>query len=144
MTTHGVPSAPTESVVVRRRSDVYMSPVASHGTGWNPLTGSGSLALNSGEYVNSISVDSATRSVIVGTEGWGGAGSSVYRLNNADIIECPLCSETHHWRPWVQGLPNSMQPIESVTGQYENGVFYYYAGTWGRGVWKREARGGDF
>ena len=48
-----------------------------------------------------------------------------------------------HWRPWVNGLPVGSQPISWITGRYENGVFYYYIATWGRGIWKREARGRD-
>ena len=121
---------------------VSESTAASHGASWASLTGSGALAMNPNEIPNTIAVDSATRSAIVGTE--GRAGSGIYRLNNPDVVECPLCTTTHHWRPWVYGLPNSSQPIEWLTGQYENGIYFYYAATWGRGIWKREARGGDF
>ena len=126
---------------------VYMSPAATHGASWNPLTGTGVLQFNQGEVVNSLAVDSAARSVIVATEGTATSprpGAGIWRLNNPDVVESTFGTATHHWRPWVQGLPNATQPVEWLTGQYENGVYYYYAGTWGRGVWKREARGGDF
>ena len=92
------------------------------------------------QYINTIAVDPSARDVIVGTEGHvaGGAeGHSIYRNNNPDVTEC-------HWRPWVYGLPNETQPVKWITGQFENGIYYYYVATWGRGIWKREARGGDF
>ncbi len=60
------------------------------------------------------------------------------RLHNVDVND-----NSHHWRPWVNGLPVGMQPVYWITGQWENGVYYYYAAIFGRGVWKREARGGD-
>ena len=90
-----------------------------------------------------ITVDSSSRTPIVGTNGTAAPSSvygaaTVYRLNNADVGDT-----SHHWRPWVNGLPVGTQDISWMTGQYENGVFYIYAATWGRGIWKREARGGD-
>lgn len=126
---------------------VSAATASSHGGAWNTMTGSGALMLSQSEYINAIAVDPSTRGVIVGTEGHisgGGEGNSIYRVNNQDVTECPLCNASHHWRPWVYGLPNGTQPVTWITGQYENGVYYYYAATWGRGIWKREARGGDF
>ena len=119
---------------------VYMAPASSKGasaTAWIKLTGTAGY---SNEALNQIAVDSSTRSTILVNEGQ--AGNSVYRLSNPDVRDSP--TPTHHWRPWVYGLPTGAQPVKAVTGQYENGVFYYYVATWGRGIWKREARGGDY
>ena len=106
--------------------------------GWVTLTGTRGYA---SESLNAIAIDSSTRSVILGTEGV--AGTAIYRLNNPDAQDSPFVFN-HHWRPWVYGLPFGGQPVKAAVGQYENGVFYYYIATWGRGIWKREARGGDF
>ena len=119
---------------------VYKSPVASHGTSWNQLTGIDGLKLNPNEIVNTIAVDPGSHAVVVGTEGRAQAG--LLRLNNPDVSDSG--STSHHWRPWVQGLPNTHQPVKWIAGQYETGVYYYYLASWGRGIWKREARGGDF
>ncbi len=119
---------------------VFTAPAASKGQtagAWVNLTGTSGY---SNEALNAISVDSATRSPILVSE--GRAGNSVYRLNNPDVRDTPAV--VHHWRPWVYGLPTGFQPVSAVAGQYENGVYYYYIATWGRGIWKREARGGDF
>lgn len=118
---------------------VYKGPVASHGTSWISLLGGVGTVAN--EIVDGVAVDSSARAVILSTEGRATAG--VWRLNNPDVTDNNFFTN-HHWRPWVQGLPNAQQPVSWVTGQYENGVFYFYGATWGRGVWKREARGGDF
>ncbi len=124
-----------------RGAVVYASPVAQHGASWSPLTGSGALELDQVDMPNSIGVDPSARTVIVAMQGYAGFG--VVRLNNPDVIEQPPTA-THHWRPWVRGLPNASQPVEWITGQFEDGVYYYYIATWGRGVYRREARGGDF
>lgn len=127
-----------------------------HGASWRELTGcpngnpcntGNDLGFNPNEVVNSIAVDPAAHSVLVATNGTKPSvvplaypGAGIYRLNNADVLD----DAVHHWRPWVHGLPNGQQPVMWITGQYENGVYYYYIATWGRGVWRREARGGDF
>ena len=128
------------------RPVILKSPVGSHGSTWIPMTGSATGApgtLKQDEIVNAVFVDSSTQTIIVGTDGSAPAStiygaSSIWRLNNASTQDT-----YHHWRPWVNGLPVGMQPMNWISGQYENGVFYYYAATWGRGIWKREARGGD-
>ena len=126
---------------------VLMSPVTSHGTSWIQLTGtntSGTPAmLKQDERVTTLGVDASARAVIVGTDGASEASTvygpaSVWRLNNSGVAD-----SSHHWRPWVDGLPIGTLPIGQITGQYENGVYYFYAASWGRGIWKREARGGD-
>jgi len=62
---------------------------------------------------------------------------------DANDVSSDATDSSHHWRPWVNGLPVGTQPISWITGQWENGVYYYYAAAFGRTVWKREARGGD-
>ena len=64
-------------------------------------------------------------------------------MNDPDVDNANI-----HWRRWIAGLPNPAQIVEGVAGQYEtdaNGepIFFYYAAVYGRGIWKREARGGE-
>jgi hypothetical protein len=125
---------------------VFKSPAASHGTVWVPLTGPGQIPgrVAVAERPTALGIDSSSRAVLVGTDGRATSNATygattLYRLNNADVGD-----GSHHWRPWMNGLPAGMQPISWMSGQYENGVFYYYVATWGRGIWKREARGGDY
>jgi hypothetical protein len=132
---------------------VFMSPVASHGltaATWVSLAGtaSGGIPIDQSQTLSSIAVDSATRSLIATTEGTFNSPThgyaSIYRLNNPDVQSDTSAIGFHHWRPWVNGLPHGAQIIQWATGEYENGIYYYYIATWGRGVWRREARGGDY
>jgi len=130
---------------------VLKSQASSHGLRWSRLTGTAVAApgtagmLKQDEVVKTVYPDSSSRAVIVGTDGtatpsavYGAA--TIWRLNNSDVSD-----SSHHWRPWVNGLPAGTQPIAWITGTYgDDGVYYYYVATWGRGIWKREARGGDF
>ena len=130
---------------------VLKSLASAHGLRWSLLTGTVTPApatpgkLKQDEVVKAIYPDSSSRAVIVGTDGTAAASSvygaaTVWRLNNSDVSD-----SSHHWRPWVNGLPAGTQPIAWITGTYgDDGVYYYYIATWGRGIWKREARGGDF
>ena len=126
-------------------SRAYKTKVGNYGSTWTALTGTTNAIpgqLKQTEIVDAIFVDSSSRAVIVGSNGTAPSNAygpaTVWRLNNADVVDA-----SHHWRPWVNGLPVGTQPINGLSGQYENGVFYIYAATWGRGIWKREARGGD-
>jgi hypothetical protein len=136
-------------------SRVDKSPFGSYGATWVALTGTTTAStgvpgmLKQDESILTIAVDPSARAVIVGTDGYYQektpvtaspmyGAATVWRLNNPGVVDA-----SHHWRPWVDGLPHGTLPVNWLTGQYENGIFYYYAATWGRGIWKREARGGD-
>jgi hypothetical protein len=123
---------------------VSESPSGSYGNLWLAMTGAAGVPgqLDQDQKVTTIAVDSSARDLIVGTDGTvksaGYGAANVWRLNNPGVLDA-----NHHWRPWVNGLPVPTQKVTWITGQYEAGTYYYYMATWGRGIWKREARGGD-
>ena len=119
--------------------EVYHYPASYAGQQYIRQTGN----LATTDRTHGVAVDSSSRSVILGTRGVTSASAygknAVYRLNNPDVLD-----PKNHWRPWVDGLPNGTVGLNWLTGQYENGVYYLYAAIYGRGIFKREARGGDF